>query len=79
MAPVKRTLVKRGANPSGEGSSVGQASKRTRMPSSVTHGNRQWASDDIIEEEEEQAKQQQQPPEGALVAHAHCDNPRKTL
>jgi hypothetical protein len=78
MAPVKRTMVKRGANPSGEDSSVGQAYKRTRTPSSISHGPHQRVSDDIIEEEGEQVEQQQQPSTGAHVVDAPRDSPRKT-
>jgi hypothetical protein len=77
MAPIKKTIGKRGANLSSEGSSVGQTSKRTHTSSSMTHGSHQRATDNIIEEEEEQAEQQQPTP-GALVVHAPRDNPRKT-
>jgi hypothetical protein len=78
MASIKKTIGKRGANPSGEGSSMGQTYKRTRTPSPMAPGSHQQAMDDIIEEEEELAeKQQQQPLVGALMVHAPRDNPRK--
>jgi hypothetical protein len=50
MAPENKTVVTRTANPSGEGSSLSQASKRSQIPASVTHGHHLRAPNAILEE-----------------------------